>query len=171
MPNQDNENPQGNNTEAPANSTEATPVQGRKNFFDGVINDFKELALLRVSTLIGTLPNNSSVTVEDLQNGQGQDEIISQMNLNDAMMTKIDMVSGDITTVMSQAFEQNQTLREYHSIRENQAHEIVIRNVKVLEKVGDLLIKFVKDEGIFKNKGQDPTPATPGTEENADTQN
>ena len=121
-------------------------------FFERVIDGFNELKTLRVSTYIGTVQPNTSLTVEDLQDGQGQDVVLSKLNINDAMLSKVDMLTGDITTAMTNEFRDNSALREYHSLREQQAHEIVKRNVEVLKSVGKMIIDFVEDNQTFKKQ-------------------
>jgi len=130
---------------APANNPKPT-------FFENVINGLNELKILRVSTYIGTVQPDTSLSVDDLQNGQGQDVALSKLNINDTMLSKIDMLTGDITTAMTNEFRDNNALREYHTLREQQAHDIVKRNVEVLKSVGKMILDFVDDNNTYKTK-------------------
>lgn len=124
----------------------------KPTFFERVINGLDELKTLRVSTYIGTVQPNTSLTVEDLQSGQGQDVAFSKLDINDTMLSKIDMLTGDITTAMTNEFRDNNALREYHSLREQQAHDIVKRNVEVLKSVGKMILDFVEDNKTYKTQ-------------------
>lgn len=124
----------------------------RTKFFENILNKADQLVKLEVSTVIGTFKEESTISAADLENGSAQDAMIQKMDLNDAMLSQVNMLTGDIRTTMTPKFAQDEKLREYHSVRENQAHEIVLRNVKVLESVGKMIIDFA-------NKEKDPVIA------------
>lgn len=124
----------------------------RTKFFENILNKADQLVKLEVSTVIGTFKEDSNISAADLENGSAQDAMIQKMDLNDAILSQVNMLTGDIRTTMTPKFAQDEKLREYHSVRENQAHEIVLRNVKVLESVGKMIIDFA-------NKEKDPVIA------------
>ncbi|MHA7101854.1 hypothetical protein [Roseivirga pacifica] len=140
----------------------------RTSFFTNILNGVDKLVKLEVSTIIGTFKPNSTLTAQDLANGNAQDAMMEQIDLNDAMLSKVNMLTGDITTTMTQRFTNDQQLREYHSIRENQAHEIVLRNVKVLESVGKMIIDFAEKEVDPRIAGGNtPTPPSANGDANS----
>jgi len=113
-----------------------------KSFFQNVVETLNELKTLRVSTYIGGVKSGTTISANDMKVGQGQDKVISSIEITDTMVSKIDLLQGDITTAMTPNFESNNTLREYHTMREQQAHEIVERNIKVLKSIGGLIEEF-----------------------------
>lgn len=117
-----------------------------KTFFQQAIDQLNELKTLRVSTYIGAFKPGTSISEADMKSDQGQDKAFSSIDLEDSMLSKIDLLQGDMTTTMTKKFEENEVLREYHIKREEQAHDIVNRNLQVLESVGDLIKKFIKED-------------------------
>lgn len=136
----------------------------RTAFFKNILDGVDKLVKLEVNTVIGTFKPNSTISAQDLADGNAQDAMMEQIDLNDAMLSKVNMLTGDITSTMTQRFSNDQQLREYHSIRENQAHEIVLRNVKVLESVGKMIMDFAEKETNPKIAGG--TPPTPPADGN-----
>lgn len=109
-----------------------------KNFFEKAINELQKLSVLEINTVVGefSFVDNSSNLKVDL-NSKTNDKIVSRINL----------LSGDITTAMSDKFVSDyKELREYHLIRENQGHEIIKRNITVLKEISTTIIQLVRDK-------------------------
>jgi hypothetical protein len=64
------------------------------------------------------------------------------------MLTKINLLQGDITTVVNEAFVSGpyQALREYHEAKAKEGYEIVQKNITTLEQ----LAKLAKSELFSK---------------------
>ncbi len=63
------------------------------------------------------------------------------------MLTKIDLLQGDITTVYDEEFVtgEYQQLKAYHAAREKEGYDIVQKNIETLEKLLKLVATYFKD--------------------------
>ncbi|WP_020530608.1 hypothetical protein [Flexithrix dorotheae] len=107
---------------------------------DDFIKEASKLKTLEIQTIVGEFDINAG-------------KVAFQKNYKkpDAIYSEIDLLTGDIRTGMTAKFleEPFEKLREYHALREQQAHDIMERNIGVLQKVFALL-KEVNDEGEEK---------------------
>lgn len=65
-----------------------------------------------------------------------------------AILTKIDLLQGDVQTVFHEEFVTGnyKELKKFHTAREKQAHEIVKDNLAALERLFQLTKKLVEDK-------------------------
>lgn len=123
-----------------------------QNFFEKAVNKLNDLTTLRVSTYIGSVKTGTTISEADMESGQGQDTVLSNLEIVDTMMSKINLLEGNTTTAMTKKFEENSALREYHTLREQQAHEIVNRNLQILKSAGELILDFLDNDKTYKSK-------------------
>lgn len=80
-------------------------------------------------------------TTED----KSKNATIKNDNTDERMCSQINLLTGDITTAMTEKFVvEYKELREYHMIRETQGHAIIERNIKVLKEILGAIIHFSK---------------------------
>jgi len=123
-------------------------VNDKVSFLDKAIAGLSNLTRLEVNTLVGEYSFNKT------GNTNTSIEVVST---KERMCSQINMISGDITTAMTEKFvTEYKELRDYHVMRENQGHDIVMKNIDVLEKI----LGAIKD--FTKEKTQPlPTPLNP----------
>jgi hypothetical protein len=123
-------------------------VNDKVSFLDRAIAGLSNLTRLEVNTLVGDYSFNKT------GNTNTSIEVVST---KERMCSQINMISGDITTAMTEKFvTEYKELRDYHVMRENQGHDIVMKNIDVLEKI----LGAIKD--FTKEKTQPlPTPLNP----------
>ena len=97
------------------------------SFIDNAITELSKLTRLEVNTMVGDYTfNKTGASNTTIKNDDTGERMCSQINL----------VTGDITTAMTEKFvTEYKELREYHIIRENQGHEIIRRNIDVLKQI------------------------------------
>ncbi len=109
----------------------------KETFISKTIDGLAKLTRLDVNTLVG----NYSFTA---------DSTIKTDSTAERMCSQINLLSGDITTAMTEKFVSDyKKLREYHVMRESQGHEIVKRNIEVLKEI-------LKAIGIFNEEQSKP---------------
>jgi hypothetical protein len=108
------------------------------SFLDKAIAGLSNLTRLEVNTLVGdysfskTGNTNTSIDV---------------VSTKERMCSQINMISGDITTAMTEKFVTDyKELRDYHILRENQGHDIVMKNIEVLGKILGAIKDFTKEK-------------------------
>jgi len=108
------------------------------SFLDKAIAGLSNLTRLEVNTLVGdyafskTGNTNTSIDV---------------LSTKERMCSQINMISGDITTAMTEKFVTDyKELRDYHIMRENQGHDIVMKNIEVLGKILGAIKDFTKEK-------------------------
>lgn len=118
------------------------------NILNELITRIKEslenLVTLEIVTTVGEVkfqPKSDSET----------DKIIATIDYSKkpkAILTKIDLLQGDIQTVFHEDFVTGNytALREFHAAREAQGHTIVEQNLVALEKLFQLVKKLIRDE-------------------------
>jgi hypothetical protein len=123
-------------------------VNDKVSFLDRAIAGLSNLTRLEVNTLVGDYSFNKT------GNTNTSIEVVST---KERMCSQINMISGDITTAMTEKFvTEYKELRDYHVMRENQGHDIVMKNIDVLEKILGAIKDFTKE----KTQPQ-PTPLNP----------
>jgi len=129
------------------------PITVQKNetndkvsFLDKAIAGLSNLTRLEVNTLVGDYSFNKTGDTNTT---------IDPASTKERMCSQINMISGDITTAMTEKFvTEYKELRDYHLIRENQGHDIVKKNIEVLEKI----LGAIKD---FSKEKTQPQPTLP----------
>jgi len=105
-------------------------------FLADAIAGLSNLTRLEVNTLVGAYTFDQTGTVNTTIKNDSTDE---------RMCSQINLLTGDITTAMTDKFvSEYKELREYHMIRENQGHQIVEKNIKVLREIFEALDFFDK---------------------------
>jgi hypothetical protein len=126
-------------------------MSDKSTFLENAIASLSNLTRIEVNTLVGDYKFNSvgsgSVTPnggdESVDNGV-KTTIIPDSTI-ERMCSQINLLTGDITTAMTEKFVVDyKELREYHAIRENQGHDIVMKNIEILTKIVETLIDFSK---------------------------
>lgn len=120
-----------------------------KEFVDDAIGHLSNLTRLEVNTLVGEYQFNKKGNVFTT---------IKQDSTKERMCSQINLLTGDITTAMTQKFaDEYKELREYHLIRENQGHKIIDQNIKTLKGIVGALIDLSKKKESL-DKDQIPEP-------------
>jgi len=108
------------------------------SFLDKAIAGLSNLTRLEVNTLVGDYSFNKTGDTNTT---------IDPASTKERMCSQINMISGDITTAMTEKFvTEYKELRDYHLIRENQGHDIVKKNIEVLEKILGAIKDFSKEK-------------------------
>lgn len=107
-----------------------TKLEGLKT---KIINALEELVTLKITTIVGQVTIKPDGCIDNL-------DFSKEHNI---IMTKINLLDGDVMTVIDKAFVtgEYQTLKEFHSSREKEAQNIVKQNIEAIER----LLKFVND--------------------------
>jgi hypothetical protein len=108
------------------------------SFLDKAIAGLSNLTRLEVNTLVGDYSFNKKGDTNTT---------IDVASTKERMCSQINMISGDITTAMTEKFvTEYKELRDYHMIRETQGHDIVKKNIEVLEKILGAIKDFTKEK-------------------------
>jgi len=119
------------------------------SFLDKAIAGLSNLTRLEVNTLVGDYSFNKTGNTNTS---------IDVISTKERMCSQINMVSGDITTAMTEKFVTDyKELRDYHIMRENQGHDIVTKNIEVLRKILVAIKDFTKEKELPVS----PLPANP----------
>jgi hypothetical protein len=115
---------------------EDQPTSTFKEFINKAMAHLSNLTRLEVNTLVGeyTFYSQAGVLTK-----------IKQDSTKERMCSQINLITGDITTAMTDKFAtEYKDLREYHLIRENQGHKIIEQNIKTLTEIVGALDFFSK---------------------------
>ncbi len=113
----------------PKNETDS-----KVSFLDKAIAGLSNLTVLEVNTLVGDYSINKTGNTNTF---------IDVLSTKERMCSQINLISGDITTAMTEKFATDYTeLRDYHITRENQGHDIILKNIEVLGKIVDAIKDF-----------------------------
>lgn len=105
----------------------------KNTFIDKAINELSKLTRLEIHTLVG---NYSFV-----QDASGENTVIKTDSTADRMSSQINLLTGDITTAMTDKFVSDyKELREYHTNREKEGHEIIEKNIQTLKSIVETII-------------------------------
>lgn len=109
-----------------------------KEFLQNLGENIENLETLQIRTVVVKEFDTIDLKEEDINaDGKPKQGIIS----------KIHLATGDIDTFFTEKFsDEGNQLREYHLIKENQGHEIVKRNIELIEKIGKTLVDLVKKQ-------------------------
>ena len=109
-----------------------------KNFVDESIAKLSNLARLEVNTLVGNF------TFKEVSKTK---TTIIQDSTKERMTSQINLLTGDITTAMTEKFvDEYKDLREYHLVRESQGHKIINQNIETLRKISKAIKDFYEDK-------------------------
>jgi hypothetical protein len=123
-------------------------LNDKVSFLDKAIAGLSNLTRLEVNTLVG---DYSFIKTGNTKTS------IDVVSTKERLCSQINMLSGDITTAMTEKFVTDyKELRDYHVLRENQGHDIVMKNIEVLGKI----LGAIKDFSKEKTQPQ-PTPLNP----------
>lgn len=98
------------------------------DFLDKVHSKIEDLATLKIKTVVG------SCTVDG-------DEVEPNFTGAQIIYSKVDLVDGDITTVIDESFltAERESLKDFHMERERQGRDIIRANIQTL---GSLISLF-----------------------------
>lgn len=113
-----------------------------------VHDKIEDLATLKIKTVVG------SCTVE----GETVEPNFTGAQI---IYSKIDLVDGDITTVIDESFltPERQSLKDFHMEREQQGRDIIRANIQTLGSLISLF-KSVRSDLEQRDKGGDTTETT-----------
>lgn len=115
-----------------------------KKFLDNVASKVEALSTLSVKTLVGPLEITDDKESVKFQKGAKISGMISE----------IDLLSGDITTRMSDNFAaEYQQLREYHMVKENHGQEIIRKNLEVVKTIAQTLVNIATHKADLDTNG------------------
>jgi hypothetical protein len=105
----------------------------KDSFIQTAVSELSKLTRLEIHTLVG---NYSFV-----KDAKGENTVIKNDSTAERMSSQINLLTGDITTAMTDKFITDyKELRDYHTSREKQGHEIIEKNIKTLKDIADALI-------------------------------
>jgi hypothetical protein len=112
----------------------------KETFLNKAITGLSNLTRLEVNTLVGAYSFDKTGSTNTT---------IDVVSTKERMCSQINLLTGDITTAMTEKFvTEYKELRDYHIIRENQGHEIVLKNIEVLGKILEAIKGFTKEKTL-----------------------
>ena len=108
-----------------------------EDLLDKIKNSLNNLVTLEIVTAVGGIKKEGEKVAPNLDYQNAQ-----------MILTKIDLLQGDITTVVNEAFVTGpySALRDYHEAKVKEGYEIVQKNIATLEQ----LAKLAKSELFSK---------------------
>lgn len=107
------------------------------SFLDKAIAGLSNLTRLEINTLVGDYSFHKTGDITTA---------LDVASTKERMCSQINLVSGDITMAMTEKFVTDyKELRDYHMVRETQGHDIVMKNIEVLEKILGAIKDFTKE--------------------------
>jgi hypothetical protein len=123
-------------------STSTSSSTSFDKLYKKIENAVKDLTMLKVVTAVGDVTITETVKKVD---GEDQQTRAEQYLNAKAIVSTIDLVDGDIETIMDGVFASDNAaynkIRDEHMLRIKDAHDIVGNNVKVLKE----LINTIRD--------------------------
>ena len=108
----------------------------KDSFIQTAVSELSKLTRLEIHTLVG---NYSFV-----KDTKGENTVIKNDSTAERMSSQINLLTGDITTAMTdKLITDYKELRDYHTSREKQGHEIIEKNIKTLKDIADALIYLI----------------------------
>lgn len=87
----------------------------------------KETVTLKITTIVGDVQQGATDGPPTVANSK-------------TMYTQIDLIQGDIVSMIDKSFlDEFAAIREKHQSREEQAHEIVRKNIETLKELADYI--------------------------------
>ena len=133
-------------------------MSDKSSFLEKAIANLSNLTRIEVNTLVGNYKFKTIASEPVSPDGvdmadYGVTTTIIPDSTNERMCSQINLLTGDITTAMTEKFVVDyKELRDYHMMRENQGHEIVNNNIEVLKKIVETLIDFTKKQSSGETK-------------------
>jgi hypothetical protein len=128
-------------TPTPISASTSTSTSFDK-LYKKIENAVKDLTMLKVVTAVGDVTITQTIKKVD---GEDQETRAEQYLNAKAIVSTIDLVDGDIETIMDGVFASDNAaynkIRDEHMLRIKDAHDIVGNNVKVLKE----LINTIRD--------------------------
>jgi len=124
-------------------------MNDKPSFLDNAIANLSNLTRIEVNTLVGNYKFNTTSAKVTPDGGElaigGMNTTIDPESTNERMCSQINLLTGDITTAMTEKFVVDyKELRDYHMMRESQGHDIVKKNIEILTKIVETLVDFSK---------------------------
>ena len=124
-------------------------MNDKPSFLDNAIANLSNLTRIEVNTLVGNYKFNTISAKVTPDGGEpangGMNTTIDPESTNERMCSQINLLTGDITTAMTEKFVVDyKELRDYHMMRESQGHDIVKKNIEILTKIVETLVDFTK---------------------------
>ncbi len=113
-----------------------------KDLKQKIIDSIKNLVTLEIVTAVGGI---TSVSKSDTTGGGGVKSLDIDLSKDaKVMLTKIDILQGDIKTVYDEEFVTGkyQNLKAFHTEREKEGYNIIKQNIEILKK----LLKLITDQ-------------------------
>jgi len=108
-------------------------MSDKNSFIQNAIDELSKLTRLEIHTLVG---NYTFVP-----NDKGENTVIKNDSTADRMSSQINLLTGDITTAMTDKFVvEYKELRDYHTSREKEGHGIIEKNIKTLKDIVDAIV-------------------------------
>jgi hypothetical protein len=112
-------------------------MSDKNTFLQQALASLSNLTRLETNTLVGKYSFNTEA---------GLTTTIVTDSTEDRMCSQINLVTGDITTAMTDKFVTDyKELREFHLSRESQGHDIVRKNIETLKEILGALDFFEKE--------------------------
>ena len=112
-------------------------MSDKNSFLKEALANLSNLTRLETNTLVGKYTFNEV---------DGIKTTIITESAEDRMCSQINLVTGDITTAMTEKFVTDyKELREFHLSREQQGHEIVSKNIETQKEILGALDFFEKE--------------------------
>ena len=109
-------------------------MSDKNSFLENAIAGLSNLTRLEINTLVGNYTFNKE--------GDTPTTIIND-STGERMCSQINLVTGDITTAMTEKFvTEYKELRDYHTTQVSQGHEIISKNIDVLKQILDAIVHF-----------------------------
>ncbi len=127
------------NSDPKKNTKDATASDGNSKL-EGLLEEIKnavaEFKTLEIVTVVGSIKPGKSV--KDLSFEFGDD--------TKSILTRIDLLSGDITTVLDEAYVTGdyQGLRDYHAQREDKGYVIIRNNIAAIKELFSVATSFLE---------------------------
>jgi len=115
---------------------------------NGLIASIKEAIVNLVTLEIVTAVGDVKFQPKSAEEKEKTVAMIDYTKEPKAILTKVDLLQGDIQTVFHEEFVTGnyKELKEFHAAREKQGHEIIKENIAALEKLFQLTKKLIEDK-------------------------
>jgi hypothetical protein len=118
------------------------PATTKNDVWDKLLRGVQSAVELRVITVVGGVKLGGKLAAPDLEFGDETTKVT-----NDAIVTSINLVEGDITNIVPDQFwaPDKEVIRKYHEQQVSNGHDIVSRNLRLISEVGEALIRTLSN--------------------------
>ena len=118
------------------------PSNTKNDVWDKLLRGVQSAVELRVITVVGGVKLGGKVDAPEIQFGDDGSKATS-----DAIVTSINLVEGDITSIVPDQFwsPDKEVIRKYHEQQVSNGHDIVSRNLRLISEVGEALIRTLSN--------------------------